>query len=1118
MASPHPYDDPICNPLACAMGRFNAVLAGHLLMFVAAIKQRPGGISARWLLFSLFLAGFLLPSILVVAWENRDLEERLEQDLADRMRAFGALAIHAFDTGAPATPSEAADILAHVQEMGRLFGGALPEHIEFEIRPSVRPDDLGAVAGASQRRLMQTAVEDLRVLLPEDWQPFGRLLWRQAHYRMSLPLADSVLGEGLLIEVSAATLVEELQRTALHLLMILLIITVLAIVLADRLAVLLIRPLQQLVEATGDLPARIIAGETVAIASLGLLAEGRALNDAFGVMAKGFAESFATLERQRDTQTRLRSIRDLQAQMLGALMASGEDERTTAERLCTLLDGLLPAYRCSVLRPEVHAALVHFSGVRLGAVEHAALERRLSEQDRNGTPGTDAIERLLVVESVPGAGGATPSDSGSNDSAACWWCCPVIAQDGHCTAVIALGPGTLPAQDAAVPELLATAADLAALAFETLRTRRRHQVLINALSQAGTGIVIARRVDTTDYRISYVNQGFETLTGYRAEEVIGLNSRFLQGAERDQSQRATIRAALAAGEPCEVTLRNYRKDGTQFWNALNLAPLIDAQGEVTHYVGIQQDLTAMQEAMDGLAHSETSLRETQAIAHVGSWDLDYRSGRFLWSDEAFRLLGYAPGAVTPSLEAFFAVVATEDVALVRAEMQAALTRSDGHLLVEHRVQGPDGVMRILRQQGHAYFAADATPLRLSGTSLDITAQRVVEQALRGQQERYRLVVENIEDLVVRTDGLGRCEYVSPSFCRLFARQEAELIGRRFMPRIHPDDHATTQQVIEALHHPPYTCQTEHRVGTEHGWRWLQWIARAVPDAAGRIDSIVAIGRDITERKTAESALAEERRRLADIIDGTLVGTWEWDLLTNDLTLNQRWAEMLGHRLEDLLPSSIETWRMFCHPDDLAESEAAIARHLDGETAHYRHELRMRHHDGHWVWVRGQGHVSARNASGRPLRMAGTHEEITNRKVAELELIQREALERELLELASAFIGVYDEALDALVNQTLERLGGFTQSDRAYVFRFALDTDRMRNSHEWVAAGIEPMIEHLQDLAIDHYSASMQHLESGQAAVIPRVAELPETWATERELLQFQSVLSLVLVPCSRMRV
>ncbi|MCC7280131.1 MAG: PAS domain S-box protein, partial [Chromatiaceae bacterium] len=892
-----------------------------------------------------------------------------------------------------------------------------------------------------------------------------------------------------------------------------LIVAGVGIILADRLSRLLVRPLQQLVETAAILPARLVAGEAVSIPPSGLLAEGRALTDAFGVMVRGLTDSFAAVERERAAQSRLRALRDLQVRMLESLMQSGGDERAAAEHLCHLVEDVLASCRCALLRPSPTEGFACFAAPRLGADEAADLESCLSQAAPGGKARPTAPGgRPFVVDLAPPAPNVSKRDANAPAAAACWWCAPVIGPEGKGLGILAIGPFGSPEPDAFTREVLETAAGLAALAFDTLRTRRQHAVLIDALSRAGTGIVIARRFATGDFRISFVNQGFEAMTGYRADEVIGLNCRFLQGTDRDQPEHLQIRAALTAGEPCRVTIRNYRKDGTRFWNALNLAPLTDSQGEVTHYVGVQQDLTSFHEAMESLARSEASLREAQAITQLGSWDLDCPSGRLRWSEETYRLLGYEPDTVTPSLDAFHAVVHPDDLARLRAEWEAAWRRPDGRLAIEHRILRPDGVPRVLREEGRTFLAEDGTPLRFAGTTLDITAQRAVEDALRAQEERYRLVVENIEDLVVRTDAEGRFEYVSPSYGRLFGLDPSDLIGRHYLPLVHPEDRASTEEAVRALSRPPYTCRVEQRAETVRGWRWLQWSDRAVLDADGAVRAIVAVGRDITERKEIENILAEERRRLSDIIAATWVGTWEIDLVTNAMVLNARWAEMLGHRLEELEPTTIETWRAFCHPEDLVRSDAEVARHLAGETEGYFCEVRMRHRDGHWIWVRDQGRISARDGDGRPLRMAGIHEDISARKEAELDLIQRETLERELLDLASGFVQVHDENLDALVNRTLERIGSLTGSDRAYVFRFDLATDTMSNSHEWVAAGVEPMIEDLQRHPIEHYSASIQALEAGEAVVIPRVADLPADWAGEREILEHQAIQSLVLVP------
>ena len=111
-----------------------------------------------------------------------------------------------------------------------------------------------------------------------------------------------------------------------------------------------------------------------------------------------------------------------------------------------------------------------------------------------------------------------------------------------------------------------------------------------ALNSANDGIVI------TDNRlpgnpIVFVNEAFENLTGYTKEEILNRNCRFLQGSDTNQLGLEVIRKATSEGKPCRVDLRNYRKEGTLFWNELSVAPICNQIGEVTHFVGIQKDIT-----------------------------------------------------------------------------------------------------------------------------------------------------------------------------------------------------------------------------------------------------------------------------------------------------------------------------------------------------------------------------------------------------------------------------------------------------------------------------------------------------------------------------------------------
>jgi PAS domain S-box-containing protein len=121
------------------------------------------------------------------------------------------------------------------------------------------------------------------------------------------------------------------------------------------------------------------------------------------------------------------------------------------------------------------------------------------------------------------------------------------------------------------------------------------QVLSAILDECVNGVTLADP-DLEDAPIVYANKAFEQLTGYSNEETVGFNCRFLQGEDRDQEARFQIREAMEKKEAVEVTLRNYKKDGTLFYNRFKIIPLFDNKHRVLYYLGVQYDITEQVQA------------------------------------------------------------------------------------------------------------------------------------------------------------------------------------------------------------------------------------------------------------------------------------------------------------------------------------------------------------------------------------------------------------------------------------------------------------------------------------------------------------------------------------------
>lgn len=194
------------------------------------------------------------------------------------------------------------------------------------------------------------------------------------------------------------------------------------------------------------------------------------------------------------------------------------------------------------------------------------------------------------------------------------------------------------------------------------------------------------------------------------------------------------------------------------------------------------------------------------------------------------------------------------------------------------------------------------------------------------------------------------------------------------------------------------------------------------------ERVLAIVRDINEKKLNEQKIIEYSRKLENIIQATNVGTWEWNVQTGEVIFNETWANIVGYKLEELYPLSIKTWESLTHPDDLKKSYECLEKHFKGELPFYECEIRMKHKNGNWVWVLDRGKVLTWTLDNKPLMMYGTHTNITHLKEVEQKLKESEEKFRTLAESSPSAIMVYQDNRFVFVNKAFTIITGYSEED------------------------------------------------------------------------------------------
>ncbi len=536
-----------------------------------------------------------------------------------------------------------------------------------------------------------------------------------------------------------------------------------------------------------------------------------------------------------------------------------------------------------------------------------------------------------------------------------------------------------------------------------------------------------------------INEAVCQIVGYPAAELLQLTFQDITHPDDLAVDLGYVQQLLNGEIPTyQMEKRYFHQQGHIVWILLNVSLVRDPQGQPLHFISQIQNISdrkryeAERQQMEAqLRQSQTALLEAQQVAHLGSWELNLATAKITWSEETFRIFGLDPTTPEPNYNDLFERIYPDDHELLQTSITQ--TSADGiPFTIDLRIYHTDGSVRYMEAKGKPVHNAEGAIVGLFGTALDITDRKRVEAALRHSEATNRALISAIPDLLIRIRGDG-------TYLDFLANSGINFIDpHQVKHELSIYDVLPYNQAKERLGYIQQVLQTQEIFNYEYELvvhnQTLYEEARIIPMQE---DEVLVVIRDIRDRKLAEAALRLSEERLQLALEASGDGLWDWNVQTGETYCSPQYVTMLGYSPAEL-EITFATWQDLVHPEDLPWVLHLLTTHLQDPsgTQSYAYDYRLRARDGAWKWVATYGKVVARDPQGLPLRMIGTHRDITNRKQAEFLLQETAARNSATTYILQQMRQTLD--LQTIFATTTQELRRTLQCDRVLIYRFNPD--------------------------------------------------------------------------------
>jgi diguanylate cyclase (GGDEF)-like protein/PAS domain S-box-containing protein len=411
-------------------------------------------------------------------------------------------------------------------------------------------------------------------------------------------------------------------------------------------------------------------------------------------------------------------------------------------------------------------------------------------------------------------------------------------------------------------------------------------------------------------------------------------------------------------------------------------------------------------------HTEAMLIEAQRISHVGSWVWDLTTNKIQFSEEMFRLIGMLPEETEITREVFTKFLHPDEAESILREIQQSASYPFSN--IEHKIVLPNGETRTANTRVKAYKDENGNPLRLLGSTQDITEKKQMEEALTESEWRNRVVSELTTDyiFVVDVDPKGglQLRWASENMSRVTGRTIDEAkTPSQWENIIHPDDAARfiefMNRILSTAEAGDLECRTLFKEGGE---RWVRIFARPQVGEGEKVTTVIGAIQDITERRQAEEILRVTEADYRTIFEGAPLGIFRSTVDGHFLKVNPTMAEMYGYRSSEEMLADVKSiaGQIYTEPMLRQEFSRLLAEH--GEV--FGFESLDQNKNGSKFWTSTNARL-VKNESGQVMYYEGFVIDITARKASEAALQKvNEQLRIQLGKIKELHAMVHDQAI------------------------------------------------------------------------------------------------------------